>query len=146
MKKIEFTDDLKALLYFRFKDAETRQLEQLKHTAYNFLTLAQMRIFSLMIGQEMIGRKVTISDLAKWMNISRQAVQKTVSTLASHGLLELVESPINRSAKLINLTVDGQKLWTTIKKVNEKLESDLVNRIGKKRLVLLKEILMEDWG
>ena len=146
MEKIEFTDDLKALLYFRFKDAETRQLEQLKQTEYNFLTLAQMRVFSLIIGQDMIGKKVTISDIAKWMNISRQAVQKTVATLVSHGLLELIESPDNRSAKLIILTDDGQKLWTRLRKANEKMEENLVNQIGKERLLLLKEILKDDWG
>ena len=52
----------------------------------------------------MRGNVITISSLAKWLDISRQAVQKTVSSLVKHGMLKLVESPSNRSAKEIEMT------------------------------------------
>ena len=146
MKKIEFTDDLKALLYFRFKDAEARQLTQLNQNEQQSLTLAQMRVFSLLLSNELQGNQVTISDIAKWMNISRQAVQKTVSTMVGRGLMELVESPKNRSAKLIQLTKDGQELWARLQNISEQMEKDLKKQMGSERLALLKEILKQNWG
>jgi DNA-binding MarR family transcriptional regulator len=140
-KKLDFTDDLKELLYIRFKIFEVRLLKNMKSTEYDYLTLSQMRVFALMRGCEM-----TISTLAKLMNVSRQATQKTVSSLVTRGLLELTECPDNRSAKLIKLTADGQMMWQKIKMTREKIERDVAVKIGAYRFKLLKEILKEEWG
>ena len=133
--------DLQALLYFRFSLFERRLLEKIKQSKYDFLTIPQMRIFGLMRGNV-----ITISSLAKRLNISRQAVQKTVSSLVTHGMLKLEESPSNRSAKSIEMTRKGKKLWTEIKGMRQKMESDLSNKIGGERIALLQDILREDWG
>ncbi|MBU4317632.1 MAG: winged helix DNA-binding protein [Proteobacteria bacterium] len=133
--------DLQALLYYRFNLFERRLLKKIKQTEYHFLTIPQLRIFGLMRGNV-----ITISSLAKWLDISRQAVQKTVSSLVKHGMLKLVESPSNRSAKEIEMTEKGKKLWSEIKGIRLKMESDLSNKIGPERLALLQEILRENWG
>ena len=133
--------DLQGLLYFRFNLFERRLLKNIKKIGYDFLTIPQMRIFGLMRGNVM-----TISALAKLLDISRQAVQKTVSSLAAHGLLQLVESPSNKSAKMIEMTEEGLKLWSEIKTIRQKMEDDLAAKIGTARLHTLKEILKDNWN
>lgn len=133
--------DLQALLYYRFNLFERLLLKKIKQTEYDFLSIPQLRIFGLMRGNV-----ITISRLAKWLDISRQAVQKTVSSLVIHGMLKLVESPSNRSAKEIEMTEKGRKLWEEIKGIRQKMESDLADKIGPERLTALKEILRQNWG
>ena len=99
MKKFNYPYNLRAQLYRRLKWFENRMLMQAKNSKYHYLTLSQIRVFAF------LGRRdMTISDLAKILNISRQAVQKTVSMLLDRGLGELTESPRNLSAKLIKVT------------------------------------------
>jgi DNA-binding MarR family transcriptional regulator len=133
--------DLQALLYYRFNLFERLLLKKIKQTEYDFLTIPQLRIFGLMRGNV-----ITISRLAKWLDISRQAVQKTVSSLVAHGMLSLVESSRNRSAKEIEMTGKGRALWEEIKDIRQKMENDLAEKIGADRLKVLKEILRQNWG
>ena len=141
MEKIDFPENLRVLLYRRFKWVENYLLSQAKSAEYDYLTLSQIRVFAFMRG-----RDLTISDLAKLMNISRQAVQKTISTLVDHGLMGLTESPDNRSAKLIKITDKGRKMQLWSKQVIDNAEKRLAAKIGRERLELLKEILGEDWN
>jgi len=88
---------------------------------------------------------MTISDLAKLMNISRQAAQKTVSSLLDLGLVELTESPKNLSAKMIKVTVEGQKIQQWSRQAIDHSERLLASKIGPEKLKLLKEILNKNW-
>lgn len=89
---------------------------------------------------------MNISDLAKLLNISRQAVQKTISMLLDRGLVELTESPNNLSAKLIKATDEGRKIQAWSKMAIKRAEKELASKIGREKIELLKEILNEDWG
>ena len=140
MKKADYPDNLRAHLYRRFKWFENQVLEQAKNSRYNDLTLSQIRVFAFLRGCDM-----TISDLAKLMHISRQAVQKTISSLLDLGFVELTESPKNLSAKLIQVTDRGKKAQLWSQKAIEKSEKKLAEKIGAEKLKLLKEILNLDW-
>jgi DNA-binding MarR family transcriptional regulator len=141
MAKINFPENLRVLLYRRFKWVENYLVSQAKSSEFDYLSLSQIRVFAFMRGREL-----TISDLAKLMNISRQAVQKTISTLVDHGLMELTESPDNRSAKLIKISDKGRKMQLWSKQVIDNAEKELAAKIGQEKLELLKKILGEDWN
>lgn len=141
MTKTNFSENLRVLLYRRFKWVENYLLSQAKSSEYNYLTLSQIRVFAFMHG-----RDLTISDLAKLMNVSRQAVQKTVATLVDQGLMALTESPDNRSAKLIKITDKGRKMQLWSKQAIDKAEKELAVKIGREKVERLKEILGEDWN
>lgn len=128
------------LLYLGFKWVENYLLRAAKGSEYNYLTLSQIRIFAFMRDCD-----TTLSDLAKQLNISRQAIQKTIATLVDKGLLELAESPDNRSAKLVKLTERGRGMQTWSREVIDRAETDLAEKIGVKKLRQLKEILGKDW-
>jgi len=140
MKKITYPDNLRAHLYRRFKWFENQVLELAKNSKYHYLSLSQIRVFAFLRGCDM-----TISDLAKLMNISRQAAQKTVSSLLDLGLVELTESPKNLSAKMIKVTVEGQKIQQWSRQAIDHSERLLASKIGPEKLKLLKEILNKNW-
>lgn len=140
MTKFNYPDNLAAYLYGRFRWFERHIIEQLKKSKYNYLTISQIRVFPFLRKRDM-----NISDLAKLLNISRQAVQKTVSTLLDRGLVELTESPDNLSAKLINPTAEGKKLQAWTRRVVKNAEKKLTEKIGQDKIKLLKELLSEDW-
>ena len=140
MKKFNYPDNLRVHLYRRFRWFENHLLEEAKKSKYRYLTLSQIRIFAFLQGREM-----NISDLAKLLNISRQAVQKKVATLLERNLVELTKAPDNQSAKLIKITAEGLKIQAWSKKAVARAEKKLAYKIGPEKLIILKDILNENW-
>jgi DNA-binding MarR family transcriptional regulator len=56
----------------------------------------------------------TVSDIARMMGLARQSVQRTADLLAGDGLVELVDNPAHRRAKLVRLTPVGEKVLRRI--------------------------------
>ena len=56
----------------------------------------------------------TTSDIARYMGQSRQATQRLVDSMVADGLLELVENPRHKRAKLVNLTAAGKDAYARL--------------------------------
>jgi DNA-binding MarR family transcriptional regulator len=52
----------------------------------------------------------TVSDLARWMGLARQSVQRVADALAVDGLVEFIDNPRHRRAALVGLTARGRTL------------------------------------
>ena len=52
----------------------------------------------------------TVSGIARTMGLARQSVQRTADLLAAEGIVEFVDNPAHRRAKLVRLTSKGQSL------------------------------------
>jgi DNA-binding MarR family transcriptional regulator len=52
-------------------------------------------------------REDTVSGIARLMGLTRQSVQRTTDLLAKDGLVEFVENPAHRRARLVRLTNRG---------------------------------------
>ena len=50
-----------------------------------------------------------VAEVARAMGLTRQSVQQTANGLARDGLIEWVENPLHRRAKLIRITPKGRK-------------------------------------
>ncbi|MGH2787767.1 MAG: MarR family winged helix-turn-helix transcriptional regulator [Actinomycetota bacterium] len=59
-------------------------------------------------------REDTVSGIARVMGLTRQSVQRTADILAAGGLVEYVDNPAHRRAKLIRLTNRGRELLDQI--------------------------------
>lgn len=70
------------------------------------LTSARWQIFGAISNEEL-----TASQIARNMGLNRQAVQPLVDALADDGLVELVDNPNHRRAKLIRMTAEGRKSY-----------------------------------
>ena len=55
-------------------------------------------------------REDTVSGIARVMGLTRQSVQRTTDILADDGLVEFVDNPAHRRAKLVRLTNRGRAL------------------------------------
>ena len=53
---------------------------------------------------------LTVAAAAREMGLARQSVQRTADLLAAEGLVEFVDNPAHKRAKLVSLTSRGQEL------------------------------------
>ena len=60
--------------------------------------------------------RATVSEIARYMGLQRQSVQRTIDVLCKEGLVELVDNPNHRRARLAVLTAKG---WDTIAEANK---------------------------
>jgi DNA-binding MarR family transcriptional regulator/molybdenum-dependent DNA-binding transcriptional regulator ModE len=58
----------------------------------------------------------TVSEIARYMGLQRQSVQRTIDVLCKEGLVELVDNPNHRRARLAVLTAKG---WDTVAEANK---------------------------
>lgn len=86
------------------------------------------------------------SELARRIGVSRQAVHQTVRELEALNLVQLAPDPSNQSAKLVQLTDRGLKIVGDAIRVFTAIEKQLGDRIGEDNIVLLRQVLEEDWG
>ncbi|MCH7589194.1 MAG: MarR family transcriptional regulator [Chloroflexi bacterium] len=86
------------------------------------------------------------SELARRIGVSRQAVHQTVRELEALNLVQLAPDPSNQSAKLVQLTDRGLKIVEDAIRVFTAIEKQLGDRIGEDNIVLLRQVLEEDWG
>ncbi|WMT40907.1 winged helix DNA-binding protein [Paenibacillus sp. D2_2] len=91
-------------------------------------------------------KQVTISYVARQMEISRQATHKFIKNLESKGLVEINNAQHNNKDKCIQLTKLGEECFEQNRAIREKLEAKIIASIGAERTDQLVQILNMDWG
>ena len=135
----DLSQNLKTLLFKRFEWYEQRLLASLEAQGDVSLTMAQSRALAVLKGQSS-----SISELARSLNISRQAAHKTVSRLVELDWIKL-EDGDKGNEKVINFTEHGQQMRATIKEHMIKIEKDIAANIGQQEYNSLVRILTTDW-
>lgn len=126
-------DKLNIVEELSLKEASCYEFEQNDIiTATRILTLIQHGTF-------------TSSSLAKKLNISRQAIHKSITNLCDKGFLELQIDELNKKNKIIHITSSGYDLLACRKKVMQKVEEQIESKIGKENYLQLKNILQMEW-
>lgn len=74
------------------------------------------------------------TDLAKRVDISKQAVGQTLKAFEGLGLVEFVADPTDGRAQLVRLTPDGETAYRYGNSVLAFLEAELVRAIGAARV------------
>ena len=87
-----------------------------------------------------------ISELARRVGVSRQAMHRTVGELVTLGVMELAPDPTNRSARLVILTEQGKANIEAALKVFADLEAGLATRLGQENIASLRATLEAGWG
>lgn len=88
------------------------------------------------------------SGIAREMGLSRQAVSLILKELESQGVIELVDDPAHKLAKIVRIRYDERDgglqsvTGNAVSAVDEKLRQ----RIGSKKLEGLKKALATNWG
>ena len=134
------TKSLRHLLMLRYVWIESQLQERAQGNGYGFVTPAVTRMFGQM-GLKPIG----ISELARRMVISRQAVHQLVQEAVGYGLVEIIPSTKDKRTKLVQFTEAGRKMYRNATETLESIEGDLEAKIGKDKVEILRSILSEPW-
>jgi DNA-binding MarR family transcriptional regulator len=82
------------------------------------------------------------ADLAKKLGVTKQAVSQLVTELEEWGVVEQVADPQDGRAKLVRLTKKGEQSLLHGLAVLSELETELTDKIGKRRMQDLHTALL----
>lgn len=91
------------------------------------------------------GEALTISEVARRLALSRQAVHKTITRLVQRELLRLEWFPGNARDKRIEFTEKGEAMKLAASCALHEIEQEIESSIGKENFKLLKGILNQPW-
>lgn len=131
---------LRTLLLRRFAWMEERAMQRAKANGYSGVTPAMNRLFG-----HMGGRAVGLSELARSMDVSRQAVHRLANEAAKLGLAEFVVSPDDARVVRLQFTQAGWEMSATAARDFDDIEQQLKARMGAKNLNELKRLLALPW-
>lgn len=133
--------NLRYLLMMRSEWFEERVVQAATAHGYGFVTPAMNRIFAHMRHQP-----VSISELARQLVISRQAVHQTVAEAQRRGIVELTDDPADRRLKMVRFTEKGMEMSRSAAQAIRDIEDELERQLGARDLAALKRILGKEWG
>lgn len=131
---------LRQLLLQRSDWFEDRVLQAAPRYGYAFVTPAMHRLFA-----HMSTKPVSISELARRLAVSRQAVHQTVGVACRRGIVELVDDPLDGRARKVRFTNKGMKMVGSASRVVRSIETGLERRLGPRDLAALRRILSKAW-
>jgi DNA-binding MarR family transcriptional regulator len=132
--------NLKQLLLQRSDWFAREIMKGVKRSDYAFISPAQSRLLA-----HMGGKPMSMSELARRLAISRQAVHKTVGELIQRGILEVHDDPERGNSKLVYYTDKGRQLNRAGAQIIERLEERVARRIGSDGLATMKRLLSQPW-
>jgi DNA-binding MarR family transcriptional regulator len=128
---------LKGVLNDTLEWMENRNAELRKGSEFEG-TAAEAKLFATLRG-----RPRSISELARVMGLSRQAVHTTVHKLVKAGVIDVVTSDTNRRDKMVRITVYGQQVQRMAAKNLRQIETDMARSIGRDNVELIRSLLMQ---
>ena len=114
---------------------EVEMIELNKSAKYQG-SIAEIKLFNALRGEEK-----SISELARLMNISRQAVHKTAHRLEDLGFLELITRHDNKKDRVVKITELGQEVRKQGAEHIMEIEEKLAWSIGERNLEFMRIIL-----
>ena len=86
------------------------------------------------------------SDIARNMDVSRQAIHATISQMVKLGMLALLDDPTSRRVKLLALTPLGERMRADAEQAMVVISDELGRRVGRAQLLKTAHLLDLDWG
>lgn len=132
---------LRHLLLSRSNWMEERLYANAERNGYGDVTPAMSRLFA-----HLAGKPQPLSELARRLSVTRQAIHKLALEGARLGYVELVDSEQDARVKLLRFTAKGQDMARSAERELILIETELTGQIGAERLQLLKEVLALPWS
>lgn len=90
-------------------------------------------------------REMTVAEIARKMNISRQGAHKCAKKLIDNEYITLKSVEGNNRDKLLGLTKKGEEYCREMLVLKRQLEEEIVKKLGTENIEFLKEFLRKDW-
>jgi DNA-binding MarR family transcriptional regulator len=130
-------DNIRTMLYFLGVALDERMTHYRKGTVYESVRPSDVRVF-----MRAIRKKQTISEIARELNISRQAAQSSVQRLQKLQVLDLESLPSNKRDKFVIVTAKGQHARNTAASQIKRFEGELTAVIGAQGLETFRKNLV----
>ncbi len=104
---------------------------------------SEMEIYLLILNQH---TPMSLSESARYMNISRQAVHKHAKYLSTLGYIEVTSSDSNRRDKVVELTQAGKLLGEQINAIKTELELELEKELGSENYRKIIGLFRSEWS
>jgi DNA-binding MarR family transcriptional regulator len=88
----------------------------------------------------------SVAQIARARPVARQAVQRMADELAAQALIEFVENPTHRRAKLARLTAKGKKLMTEAMAAELRLAGRLARNFGEREVEIARDVIQRLTG
>lgn len=131
---------LRHLLLTRSDWMERRLFDGAARNGYGDLSPAMARMCA-----HLAGRPLSLSELARRLTVSRQAVHKLAAETASLGYIEFVDSEADARVKLLRFTQKGREMAASARAELEAIEAQLAEHIGADKLEQLTALLAMPW-
>ena len=132
-------ESLKALLRDSLAWFEEEQLKLLQDSPYASASNAEVKLFAALRGESK-----SISELSRYLGISRQAVHQLVHKLIERGVVRLESAETNKRDKLVIITEEGREVQKITAKHFKIIEKKMARNIGSENLELLRELLKDN--
>lgn len=132
---------LHQLLLSRFNWMNARLMDSAARHGYGEVTDAMSRLFA-----HLAGRPVGLSELARRLAVSRQAVHQLANEAAALGLVEFVPSESDGRVKLLRFTQKGWAMSDVAVREIQAIEAMLAQHIGADDVTQLKRLLAQPWS
>lgn len=131
---------LRVLLRKRLEWVEDRLMENADINGYGYISPSMARLYSYIDHQP-----TPMSDLARKLKISRQAVHQLVGEGIESGFLQLTNASSNKKIKMVQFSEAGQAMAKVALAEIEKAENKLKLSLGEDNVRELRRILELDW-
>jgi len=131
---------LRHLLLQRSEWMEERIVAAAARRGYSQVTPAMNRLFAH-LGSQPVG----LSELARLLAVSRQAVHQIANEAARLGLVEFVASTEDGRVKMLRFSPQGWEMSKAAAEDFRLMEAELASQLGQHDLDELKRILAKPW-
>jgi DNA-binding MarR family transcriptional regulator len=131
------TDNIRTLMYNLGLAIDERLVHFRRGTPYEAVRPSDVRVF---VAASRIPK--TISDIARALDITRQAVQGSVQRLQKMQVIELQSVSGNKRDKLVVITARGQHARKMANEQIERFEKEFAGVIGEEGLANLRKALV----
>lgn len=131
---------LRVLLMEKDEWLYDRTVAKAAEHGYGAVTPAMARLFV-----QIARASMSVSELARRLAISRQALHETVLAASELGLIELAEHPDNKRIRIVRFTQAGKRMSRKVLIVDREMERELAERIGETNVAELKRLLALPW-
>ena len=129
-------DNIRTLLYYLGLAIDERMSQYRRGTPYENVRPSDVRVFV-----RALRSTYTISEIARELQITRQAAQSSVQRLIKLQVIALKTLPNNRRDKVVMITPKGQLASRTATLQVGKLENEFAEMIGREKLEELRSSL-----
>jgi DNA-binding MarR family transcriptional regulator len=131
---------LRTLLRSRLEWIEDHLMKNAEKNGYGYVTPSMARLYSY-LGET----PVPMSELARRLQISRQAVHQLVAEGLNSKFLEVINSPDDKRIKLVKFSTNGKEMSDIALAEIHQAEQELAKHLGEDNIKQLRRILELPW-